>query len=108
MDKVLACVDCGDRFIFSHGEQEFFKSRGLEHEPKRCVGCRRARRAKRPITAESLENPPGERKVFEITCSECGVKDTVPFEPDGSRAVYCRLCLPKPAGAREEGAGAAT
>jgi CxxC-x17-CxxC domain-containing protein len=27
-----------------------------------------------------------------IKCSDCGKSDTVPFKPDPSRPVYCRVC----------------
>ncbi|QEK11554.1 cytochrome C551 [Crassaminicella thermophila] len=43
-DKTLVCKDCGKEFLFTEGEQEFFKEKGFESEPKRCVECRRARR----------------------------------------------------------------
>ena len=35
VDKVLVCRDCGREFVFSAGEQEFYSSRGLQHEPRR-------------------------------------------------------------------------
>lgn len=38
-DYLLKCWVCGDRFVFSLGEQQFFKKRGLSH-PKRCQECR--------------------------------------------------------------------
>jgi CxxC-x17-CxxC domain-containing protein len=34
----------------------------------------------------------GERKMYPITCSECGKEAEVPFKPDGERPVYCREC----------------
>ena len=43
-DKTLVCVDCGSDFIFSEGEQEFYREKGLESEPKRCADCRRAKK----------------------------------------------------------------
>jgi DNA-directed RNA polymerase subunit RPC12/RpoP len=46
-DKSLQCSDCGQEFIFTAGEQEFYASRGLQHEPKRCPQCRQARKAQR-------------------------------------------------------------
>lgn len=46
-DKTLVCKDCGKQFVFTVGEQEFFKERGLENEPQRCPDCRRARKAQR-------------------------------------------------------------
>jgi hypothetical protein len=43
-DKQITCVDCGDTFTFSAGEQAFFASKGFGTEPKRCTLCRRIRR----------------------------------------------------------------
>ena len=43
-DKTLICIDCGKEFIFTEGEQEFYKEKGFENEPKRCPDCRRARK----------------------------------------------------------------
>lgn len=50
-DKSLQCSDCGQEFIFTAGEQEFYSSRGLQNEPKRCPQCRRARKAQRSESA---------------------------------------------------------
>ena len=44
-DKTLVCRDCGSEFVFSVGEQEFYKEKGFDNEPVRCVECRRARKA---------------------------------------------------------------
>ena len=35
-DKVLICKDCGNEFIFSVQEQEFFAEKGFQNEPARC------------------------------------------------------------------------
>lgn len=43
-DKTLICKDCGKEFIFTEGEQAFYKEKGLENEPQRCADCRRARK----------------------------------------------------------------
>src|SRR5437868_1049687 len=32
-DKTLKCRDCGNSFIFTAGEQDFYQSRGFENEP---------------------------------------------------------------------------
>ena len=29
-DKVIKCKDCGSEFVFSVGEQEFYKEKGFE------------------------------------------------------------------------------
>jgi hypothetical protein len=44
-DKTLTCRDCGQQFIWTAGEQEFFASRGLQNPPSRCPEDRAARRA---------------------------------------------------------------
>ena len=44
-DKTIVCKDCGKEFIFTEGEQAFYKEKGFDNEPVRCVECRRARKA---------------------------------------------------------------
>ena len=46
-DKSIQCSDCRANFTFSAGEQEFFQTKGLTNEPKRCPSCRRANKARR-------------------------------------------------------------
>ncbi|TYQ16105.1 UNVERIFIED_CONTAM: putative zinc ribbon protein [Acetivibrio alkalicellulosi] len=43
-DKNLICKDCGSEFIFSEGEQTFYKEKGFENEPQRCTTCRQAKK----------------------------------------------------------------
>ena len=43
-DKIIACRDCGSEFIFSVGEQEFYKEKGFENEPTRCMSCRSSKK----------------------------------------------------------------
>lgn len=40
MDKTIICKDCGQEFIFTEGEQAFYKEKGFENEPVRCKVCR--------------------------------------------------------------------
>jgi CxxC-x17-CxxC domain-containing protein len=30
--------------------------------------------------------------MYPATCSSCGVQTQVPFQPNGSKPVYCREC----------------
>ncbi|SHE36763.1 zinc-ribbon domain-containing protein [Clostridium fallax] len=46
-DKKITCKDCGKEFIFTVGEQEFFKEKGFENDSVRCPDCRRARKAQK-------------------------------------------------------------
>ena len=39
-DQVIKCVDCGEDFLFTAGEQSFFREKGLTHPPTRCKRCR--------------------------------------------------------------------
>ena len=43
-DKTLNCKDCNSEFVFTDGEQEFYKEKGFENEPQRCPDCRRAKK----------------------------------------------------------------
>ena len=85
-DKTLVCRDCGQEFVFTVGEQEFFQSRGLLSEPTRCRECRSVRR----------RNRVGEtRQMFPAICASCGAECEVPFEPRDGRPVYCNECFSK-------------
>ena len=46
-DEMLTCVDCGQQFPFTSGEQEFFAMKGFTNKPSRCTDCRAARKAGR-------------------------------------------------------------
>lgn len=46
-DRTIECKDCGKEFIFTEGEQEFYKEKGFENDPVRCPDCRRARKAEK-------------------------------------------------------------
>jgi len=46
-DKSIQCSDCGTIFTFSAQEQEFFASKGLTNEPRRCPQCRKAKKQQR-------------------------------------------------------------
>lgn len=46
-DKNLSCKDCGSDFLFTEGEQAFYKEKGFENEPLRCPDCRRLRKQQR-------------------------------------------------------------
>ncbi|MFC1958217.1 zinc-ribbon domain containing protein [Chloroflexota bacterium] len=88
-DKTLTCRECGQEFIFTAGEQEFYASRGLLNEPGRCPECRSARRRER---SGGYGAP---RESFPAVCAACGAETTVPFEPREGRPVYCKECYTK-------------
>ncbi len=43
-DKTIKCKDCNQEFVFTTGEQEFYKEKGFEQEPVRCKPCRDQRK----------------------------------------------------------------
>jgi CxxC-x17-CxxC domain-containing protein len=86
-DRTLTCRDCNEQFLFSAGEQAFFVSKGLQHDPQRCPSCRAV--AKRARTSG------GPREYHTAICGECGGQATVPFAPRNDRPVYCSSCFDK-------------
>jgi ribosomal protein S27AE len=42
-DKALRCASCGDGFVFTSGEQELFRLRGITDEPAQCPSCAHGR-----------------------------------------------------------------
>ncbi|MFZ7133539.1 MAG: zinc-ribbon domain-containing protein [Eubacteriales bacterium] len=43
-DRSITCKDCNAEFIFTEGEQQFYKEKGFENDPVRCPSCRQARK----------------------------------------------------------------
>lgn len=115
-DIELSCVQCGEKFYFTKSEQQHWSKRGFVHRPKRCKKCREERRSRKPnyhqqsthniYRAPSFPNEqtynPGYRspmggswkqhREYEITCSNCGEKDTIHFKPAPNRDIYCHKC----------------
>ena len=46
-DKTITCVDCGEEFVFTARDQEFYAEKGFNNEPKRCKACRDKKKAER-------------------------------------------------------------
>lgn len=100
-DQTLRCRDCGQEFVFTVGEQEFYASRGLTHAPARCPECRTARKA----SAGGGYGDRGPRQMYTATCSNCGGEARVPFQPRGDKPVYCSDCFQQMGGGARGGAG---
>ncbi len=84
-DKTLKCQDCGEDFVFTAGEQEFYAEKGFVNIPKRCKKCRDEKKAQ--IRAS--------REMHTATCANCGGEARIPFEPKDDRPVYCSECFAK-------------
>ncbi len=93
-DKTLTCKDCGQEFIWTAGEQEFYQTRGLQNQPGRCPSCRAARRSNSGGGGYASERSMSGPREFHIaTCSNCGQEARVPFVPRGDKPVYCSSCF---------------
>ena len=119
-DRTLTCRDCGQEFVFTAGEQEFYQQRGFS-EPQRCRSCRDARKSQRNSGGDSYASggygggggygnrseggsasyggrsggsySDQPRQLFPAVCSECGAETQVPFNPTPGKPVYCRNCF---------------
>ena len=90
VDETLVCVDCGNEFTFSAGEQAFYAEKGYTNKPKRCKACR---------DAKKNANKP-QREYFYAVCSECGGEAKLTFQPSQDKPVYCSACFEKRRNAR--------
>jgi CxxC-x17-CxxC domain-containing protein len=84
IDKDLKCTSCGAEFVFSAGEQKFFRDKGFTNTPKRC-------RTGRLRVGGSVRVRTNSR----VNCADCGMETTVPFKPKQDRPVYCAECFNK-------------
>ena len=98
-DKNITCRDCGQTFVFTTGEQEFYASKGYTNEPGRCTACRGSRQDRRGSGpggggsggGSSFERRP--QQMYPAICGQCGKDTQVPFQPRGDRPVYCSTCF---------------
>jgi CxxC-x17-CxxC domain-containing protein len=112
-DQTLTCRDCGQGFVFTASEQDFFAQRGFT-SPLRCQSCRASRKAARGDAGSSSGSYGGQsfgngggygggysggysdrgpREMFSATCSSCGKEAQVPFRPTSGKPVYCSDCF---------------
>jgi CxxC-x17-CxxC domain-containing protein len=105
-DRALLCRECGSSFVFTTGEQAFYASRGLTHDPTRCPDCRAARKGTGsaagaafteagyvhygPFASFGGRTP---RQMHPATCAQCNQMTEVPFVPKGERPVLCSECF---------------
>ncbi|MPN59480.1 hypothetical protein SDC9_207201 [bioreactor metagenome] len=87
-DKTLTCKDCGQTFVFTAGEQDFFAEKGFTNEPTRCKDCRSSRK-------NNGGQSSGRREMYPAVCAACGKETQVPFQPRDDRPVYCSDCFSK-------------
>jgi CxxC-x17-CxxC domain-containing protein len=89
VDRELKCSDCGAEFVFTAGEQFYFRDKQFKNDPKRCKQCaaKRNRSFRKPVRPVRHET--------KATCAECGSETTVPFTPKEGRPVLCRACFQK-------------
>ncbi|MFA6989459.1 MAG: CxxC-x17-CxxC domain-containing protein [Candidatus Gastranaerophilaceae bacterium] len=94
-DVQLECSDCGQSFIFSAEDQEFYAQKRYS-TPKRCPVCRANRKLNDPRSGGARGGNRGGgggfKKQYNVICSACGVETTVPFEPRSDKPVYCSDC----------------
>jgi CxxC-x17-CxxC domain-containing protein len=104
-DRTLTCADCGQEFVFTASEQQFYQERGFS-DPRRCRSCRAARKASMG-SGDSMGGGGGgysagggggfrerrPREMFEATCSNCGKTAMVPFRPTSGKPVFCDDCF---------------
>lgn len=104
-DVSIPCIDCAGKFIWTAGEQAFFRDKSLQNPPKRCKECKKAKN--RRLEAIEIARVTGKRHHIEVraSCARCDVVTTVPFYPCQGRPVYCRTCYIEMNAKKSNGAG---
>jgi len=64
-DQTLTCRDCGNPFVWTSSEQEFYQSKGFQNSPVRCPSCRQAKKA-RMEGGRGGGGDRGQRQMFKI------------------------------------------
>lgn len=98
-ERQIQCQACGTDFTFTVEEQEFYQEKGFQ-EPKKCKPCRAAAKQSRGGFGGGRRGGGGggggygraPRQMYDAVCASCGTQTQVPFQPNGSKPVYCREC----------------
>ena len=94
-DRSLVCAECGDSFSFSADDQRYHMEKGYT-DPKRCPNCRQQRRSQGGGGGGGGGfGGGGSRQMYPVVCADCGNNTEVPFQPTGTRPVYCNDCFQK-------------
>ena len=93
IDRKIFCIDCRIEFIWTIGEQTFFRDKGLQNPPKRCRNCKEAKNKRIAAVAAARETGIRQRIEVAINCAKCKSYTTVPFFPSQGRPVLCRSCF---------------
>ncbi len=46
-DIEVTCKDCGEKFLFTVRDQEFYAEKGFTNQPVRCKACRDKKKSER-------------------------------------------------------------
>ncbi len=92
-DTTIPCIDCNTNFVWTVGEQAFFRDKKLQNPPKRCKECKQAKNERLAAIAAAQASGVRQRIEVAVSCAKCGETTTVPFYPSQGRPVYCRSCF---------------
>ena len=92
-DLGINCIDCGQEFIWTSGEQVFYRDKGLQNPPKRCKTCKQAKNERLSAITNAQNSGVKQRIEVTVNCAKCENQTTVPFYPSQGRPVYCRSCF---------------
>lgn len=90
-DQTLTCRDCGQSFVFTARDQQFFADKGFTNPPTRCRDCRLKKKeaGSRPGGSGTMADKP----LFKITCKNCGKAGEMAIEPRKPNDVLCSECF---------------
>lgn len=92
-DSNINCIDCGKEFVWTIGEQVFFRDKGLKNPPKRCKECKQAKNERLAAITAAQTSGVKQRIEVSVNCAKCASYTTVPFYPSQGRPVFCRSCF---------------
>ncbi len=92
-DLSIPCIDCSQEFIWTVGEQVFFRDKQLLNPPNRCKDCKKAKNQRLQAIESARMSGTKHRIEVKAECALCNTVTTVPFYPSQGRPVYCRSCF---------------
>ena len=96
-DETLVCRDCGEEFVFTVQEQQFYAEKGFENKPSRCKSCRIARKSERNDRGEGGGGRYGrsDRVMCDAICAECGAPTQCPLSQGRPSVIFATTVFPR-------------
>jgi len=83
-DQTILCIDCNTHFVWTVGEQIFFRDKKLQNPPKRCKECKQAKNERLAAIAAAQSSGIKQRIEVAVTAPDAVRQQRFPSSVAGT------------------------